>query len=257
MDNSRKFALRVRFEIADRLQTDFVKQRPLYINLLDDLGSVDSFIIDGDALLLECVANPHNDLRHGGQPLYLIYLIEIFIYSLKNCLNACFSFVFFENHASIWEGDAFLRLTRRTLQHHLKCLAHQSTHAFPSWHSEEWLKFVSEKEPAFLLMSDMEGPALLSEQHRSEDLAHRQFPGGAFSEVGGVKACAHLLKEASVDQAGSSEPRGFEANVKMCWAWCLQHAACSVLLLEQRSVNVERLETAAAANNNLDRGRRS
>ena len=110
MDNRRKFARRVRSEIADRLQTDFVKQRPLYINLLDDLGSVDSFIIDGDALLLECVANPHNDLRHGGQPLHLIYLIENFIYSLKHCLNARFSFVFFDNHASIWEGNAFFEI---------------------------------------------------------------------------------------------------------------------------------------------------
>ncbi len=135
--------------IADCLKEDFVKQRPLYINLLDDLGSTDFFVIDGDALLFECLTSPSIDLSHGGQPLHLFYLVEDFLHSLKACLNARFCFTFFQHHEGIWQGqdESFLLLARHILQQHLKSSLHQTVYTFPSWHSKAWLDFVNKVYP--------------------------------------------------------------------------------------------------------------
>ncbi len=56
----------------------FSRQRPLYLNLLDDLGSLDFFAVDGDSLILDCLSSPITDLHHGGQMLQLCYLVENF-----------------------------------------------------------------------------------------------------------------------------------------------------------------------------------
>ena len=131
---------------AERVHTDFAKQRPLYINLLDDLGSNDFFVIDGDSLLLECLSSPRIDVRHGGQPLHLFYLVEHFLHSLKACLNSCFCFAFFQRHESFWQGQdqSFLLLARKLLVQHLRSNLQQAVHDFPSWQSPEWQDFVKE-----------------------------------------------------------------------------------------------------------------
>lgn len=65
-----------------------------------------------------------------------------------------------------------------------------------------------------------------------------------------MRACAHLLQQASTAQSGAcSQAVAVEADAALqtCWAWCLQEVACDVLTLEQRSLELERLEHAAAA----------
>ena len=128
------------------VQAAFVKQRPLYVNVLDDLGSSDYFVIDGDCLVLECLASPSIDLHHGGQMLHLTYLIEEFLDNLAACLNSCFRFVFFDRHAIIWsalEQDFFL-LARRIVQQHLEFKLQQDVQYFPSWHSKAWHQYVKQ-----------------------------------------------------------------------------------------------------------------
>lgn len=129
---------------AEAMTADFVKQRPLYINLLDDLGSTDFFVVDGDCLLLECLASPSVDLSHGGQMLHLIYMIEEFLHNLQGCLNARFCFVFFEEHAHIWQAqeDGFLSLARHTMQQHLRLTLQLRVLTCPSWDSQGWTDFV-------------------------------------------------------------------------------------------------------------------
>ena len=124
----------------------FVQQRPLYVNLLDDLGSNDFFVIDGDSLLLECLSSPRIDVRHGGQPLHLFYLVEDFLQSLQACLNSRFCFVFYQRHESFWQAQdqPFLLLVRHLLQEHLRSTLQQTVHDFPSWHGPEWKEFTQE-----------------------------------------------------------------------------------------------------------------
>lgn len=124
----------------------FVKQRPLCVNLLDDLGSKDFFVIDGDSLLLECLSSPRIDVRHGGQPLHLFYLVEDFLHSLQACLNSRFCFAFYQHHESFWQAQdqSFLLLVRHLLQQHLRSTLQQTVHNFPSWQSPEWKEFIQE-----------------------------------------------------------------------------------------------------------------
>lgn len=128
------------------VQAAFVKQRPLYINVLDDLGSGDCFVVDGDCLLLQCLASPSLDLNHGGQMLHLTYLIEDFLHSLKACLNSRFNFVFFEHHAAMWSAQEqdFLLMARHILQQHLEFNLQQDVKYFPSWHSDAWQEYVQQ-----------------------------------------------------------------------------------------------------------------
>ena len=133
-------------DALNRLNTDFGKQRPLYVNLLDDLGSIDFFVIDGDSLLLECLSSTMLDLGHGGQPLHLFYLIEDFLQRLKACHNSQFCFAFFKEHESFWQGQhqSFPWVARHTLMQHLQSTLQQTVHDFPSWQSTTWKTFVRE-----------------------------------------------------------------------------------------------------------------
>lgn len=128
------------------LRRVFLSQRPLYVNLLDDLGSIDFCLIDGDALLLECLSSPLSDLRHGGQLLHIIYLVEDFLCSFKRCLNSRFSVVWFDNHKCLWQDaqQHFLLLARHVLQQHLAVTLQQSVHTFVSWQDAAWRQFVIE-----------------------------------------------------------------------------------------------------------------
>lgn len=118
----------------------------MYNNLLDDLGAIDVFVIDGDSLLLECLSSPRVDLWHGGQPLHLFYLIEDFLQKLKACHNSHFCFAFFKERESFWQGinQSFPLVARHTLEQHLQSTLQQTVHVFPSWQSTIWQDFVKE-----------------------------------------------------------------------------------------------------------------
>ncbi len=125
----------------------FSRQRPLYLNLLDDLGSLDFFAVDGDSLILDCLSTPITDLHHGGQMLQLCYLVENFVNSLQNCLNARFCLVFFQEHKRLWyrQQNSFLLLARAILQQHLQKVLKLTVHTeFTSWTSLDWLQFVQQ-----------------------------------------------------------------------------------------------------------------
>jgi len=125
----------------------FSRQRPLYLNLLDDLGSLDFFAVDGDSLILDCLSTPITDLHHGGQMLQLCYLVENFVNSLQNCLNARFCLVFFQEHKRLWyrQQNSFLLLARAILQQHLQKVLKLTVHTeFISWTSLDWLQFVQQ-----------------------------------------------------------------------------------------------------------------
>ena len=127
------------------LQRTFLSQRPFYVNLLDDLGAGDFFVIDGDALLLDSLSSVFRDARHGLQMLQLFYLVESFLDSLQNCLNSKFCFVFFQQYKQFWHQSPSYSLARHVLQHHLKYVLGQTVHTdFICWHSQGWLQYVEQ-----------------------------------------------------------------------------------------------------------------
>ena len=128
------------------LRDSFVKQRVVYVNLLEDLGSTDVFLIDGDALLLDCLGNPSSNLRHGCQMLPLDYIVEDFLCSLTRCLNARFEFVWFQSHECIWQDPQqfHLLLARHVQQQHLAVTLQQTFHKFVSWQDSAWLDFLKQ-----------------------------------------------------------------------------------------------------------------
>ena len=130
---------------AERLHQAFLRQRPLYVNLLDDLGTCDFYVIDGDSLLFDCLGSCHSDATHGVQMLQLIYLVEKFLHGLQNCLNSRFCFVFFRKHNSFWQHAPSYRLARCVLQAHLQQALGQTVHtAFDSWYSQKWLQYIKQ-----------------------------------------------------------------------------------------------------------------
>ena len=81
-------------------------QRPPYLNLLDDLGTTDCFLVDGDSLLLDLLSGfqQPQDWRHSCQTLPVVFQLERFVEALSACLNAKFSFVFFKEHEALWHA---------------------------------------------------------------------------------------------------------------------------------------------------------
>lgn len=127
------------------LQRTFRPQRPSYVNLLDDLGAGDFFVIDGDALLLDSLSCVCRDARHGLQMLQLLYLVESFLDSLQSCLNSKFCFVFFQQQKTFWHQSPSYSLARHVLQQHLKHALGQTVHTdFTCWDSQGWLQYVEQ-----------------------------------------------------------------------------------------------------------------
>lgn len=127
------------------LERAFNRQRPLYVNLLDDLGATDFFVIDGDCLLLDCFSSFVTESHYGCQSVQLCYLVEAFLHSLQNCLNASFCVVFFQQHDRLWQGHhaAYMLLTRQLLQQHLRQRLTVTVHTFDHWSCQEWLQYVT------------------------------------------------------------------------------------------------------------------
>jgi hypothetical protein len=134
-----------------RYQTDFC-----FADLLDDLGANDTFVIDGDSLLLELLASVRMDWSHGGQFLQLVAAAEKLVASINhaNTADLRFSVVFFEASAAV-QPDAAARMARLLLRRWLPERLHVPVLQFHSWWGDDWLAWLSEARPALLLMTDM------------------------------------------------------------------------------------------------------
>lgn len=130
-------------EDCQKLTQILAKQRPPYVDVLDQLGSIDFFIIDGDSLLLDCLSSCRLDLRHGGQLSHLLFLVERFFNSLKNCQGSAFEVVFFKQNDLLWQAanQPHFSLARAVLQRHLKDTLKYDVHLeYDAWWSPDWLQ---------------------------------------------------------------------------------------------------------------------
>ncbi|GAB4814095.1 hypothetical protein N2152v2_001141 [Parachlorella kessleri] len=137
----------------------FISCRPFYSNLLDDLGATDTFVVDGDCLLLELIsASNRVDWDHGGQFLQLRARLEQFFHALAKANTAALRFwvVWFDSSRAALP-DAAAQLARALAQEWLPGALGITTLRFDSWWCQDWLSWLASTRPSLLLLTDLPG----------------------------------------------------------------------------------------------------
>ena len=127
--------------------------------MLDDLGATDTFLIDGDCLLLELItASDRMDWDHGGQFLQLRARLEHFFQALAKANTATLRFwvVWFDSNGALRQ-DAAAQLARALTTEWLPGALGIPTLRFPSWWSQDWLSWLAPTRPSLLLLTDLPG----------------------------------------------------------------------------------------------------
>ncbi|XP_078360877.1 putative ATP-dependent RNA helicase DDX60 [Oculina patagonica] len=132
------------------------KVTPLHINILTDFVDAEIFMIDGDSLLLELLGEESLDWRHGGQFLYLTYLLERFLQYFTD-KGGVFHIVFFKEMEIIWKTQPSMLLARQAIILHLQYNTRFTVvTSIGNFWEEQWHDYVDDKIPAFLLLTDAE-----------------------------------------------------------------------------------------------------
>lgn len=137
----------------------FLTMRKFYSNLLDGLGATDSFVLDGNAVLLELLGDARMDWAHGGQFLQLRWLLESLVASVAkaNTARLPFYIVFFDASGDVLPG-ATATLARALASRWLPALGIPILR-FSSWWSPEWRRWLAATRPALMLLTDLPQPA--------------------------------------------------------------------------------------------------
>ncbi|CAG8433434.1 1777_t:CDS:10 [Diversispora eburnea] len=132
------------------------------VDLVNEFGGSELFLIEGDCLLFDFLYDGERHLLDfnepfvGGQFLALIFLIESFMDRLKQ--RGCkFHIVFFEAQKEIWNFDPKFRIAREIVFSHLK--SYQNVTKIPffnfdNWESSEFTEYLKERRPLFILLGD-------------------------------------------------------------------------------------------------------
>ncbi|XP_068713439.1 probable ATP-dependent RNA helicase DDX60 isoform X2 [Montipora foliosa] len=129
---------------------------PLHINILTDFVDAEIFMIDGDSLLFELLGERILDWSNGGQFLHLTYLLERFLQYFTD-KGGVFHIVFFEDMEILWNSQPSMLLARQSLILHLKYNTDFTViTSIDNFWGEQWKKYVNNKIPAFLLLTDAE-----------------------------------------------------------------------------------------------------
>lgn len=141
---------------AATVQERYAGLRPFYSNLLDDLGATDTFVIDGDALMLELLGGERMDWRSGGQFLALRAELERFVAGINAANTAHLKWwtVFFNSNSALLPGAA-AQAARALAQAWLPGALGVQTLRFDSWWCADWLAWVEATRPAMLLLTDL------------------------------------------------------------------------------------------------------
>ncbi|XP_068760165.1 probable ATP-dependent RNA helicase DDX60 isoform X1 [Montipora capricornis] len=129
---------------------------PLHINILTDFVDAEIFMIDGDSLLFELLGERILDWSNGGQFLHLTYLLERLLQYFTD-KGGVFHIVFFEDMEILWNSQPSMLLARQSLILHLKYNTDFTViTSIDNFWGEQWKKYVNNKIPAFLLLTDAE-----------------------------------------------------------------------------------------------------
>ncbi|XP_068131464.1 probable ATP-dependent RNA helicase DDX60 [Hyperolius riggenbachi] len=119
-------------------------------SLLNNFVESESFLIDGDSLLIMCATN---DSLKQGQNLHFMYLVEHFLLNLKY-KGANYNIVFFKDMEHFYTGRSDLVSLRTQLMLHLENNTDITVHTFSNFLCEEWKEFVTDHVPYFMMVSD-------------------------------------------------------------------------------------------------------
>ncbi|KAM5264315.1 putative ATP-dependent RNA helicase DDX60 [Ctenodactylus gundi] len=122
-----------------------------YSSLFNDFIESEFFLIDGDSLLITCVCE--KSLKRG-QSLHLVYLVESYLVDLIN-KGGKFALVFFQDaeHA-YFSFPEFLSLRTALILHLQKNTTIEVHTKFTGCLSVEWLMFLRDCYPYFLIVAD-------------------------------------------------------------------------------------------------------
>lgn len=130
--------------------------RPFYSDLLNDFGATDTFLVDGDALLLELLGSERLDWSHGGQFLQLRAQLEQFVEGVQAANSARLRWwvVWFDCNRGLLPGGA-ASAARALAAACLSGTLGVPALRFPSWWSDQWHEWLAETRPAMLLLTDL------------------------------------------------------------------------------------------------------
>eukprot|EP01116_Phalansterium_solitarium_P024371 TRINITY_DN8917_c0_g1_i1.p1 TRINITY_DN8917_c0_g1~~TRINITY_DN8917_c0_g1_i1.p1 ORF type:complete len:1795 (-),score=782.65 TRINITY_DN8917_c0_g1_i1:248-5632(-) len=138
------------------VQRVYAALRPRFLDLLGDSAASEVFVIDGDSLLLELLADPKLDTAHGGQLLHLMYRLEQFLGDLR-ARSASFIVVFFQVNRALYGSSTSELVQREAAIRHLQCNTKLTvlTH-FANWWQADWMQFLVDTHPTFVVVHDGE-----------------------------------------------------------------------------------------------------
>lgn len=146
---------------------------PERLDLFNDVGASEIFIVEGDSLLLDLMnSDSRIDWSLGGQFLHLVYLVERFFHLFKE-RTGNFRVVFFQHHRTLYLNttvtppslDYSKLLAREMIIRHLQQNTDIHVDVFDTWMGEENQTLTPGKwnwqaclalYPAFVVVSDGE-----------------------------------------------------------------------------------------------------
>ncbi|KAK3113657.1 hypothetical protein LTR53_008839 [Teratosphaeriaceae sp. CCFEE 6253] len=158
------------------------------VDLVGDYAGDELFLIEGDSMLLRCFTDTKLDFSPGFQMLHAAYNVEHFLHNLvKRKCN--FAIVFFESNRSLCvpatasgEDAAKYHLARTAIIRHLQINLPKVHHeigvsVFPSYVSDEFMKYLSATGPYFVMMHDGAQTAERRGKHMKPAAAADSTPG--------------------------------------------------------------------------------
>ena len=126
------------------------------LNLMNEFADAEMFLIDGDSLLMELALDKNLDWIYSGQLLHFVYLFERYLHLFVR-KNGVFQIVFFKDFDEVWKSQPCIYLARKVIIQHLVAnVSYEVLSKFQNPWDPEFLKYIKDFVPSFMLLSDGE-----------------------------------------------------------------------------------------------------
>ncbi|CAF1166012.1 unnamed protein product [Adineta steineri] len=153
-----------------------------FLDVRQEFRDTAHYFIDGDSLLLFIAHHTNVNLNsYFGNTLHVIYLIERFFLALYQQSHQCnYTVIFFDCHYHIYQqGSPILSLLRTSLIAHLSKNVEQrgavKIQQFSSWLDKNYLQYVHEEKPMFILYHNMSSFDMEHDTLLSKDILEKLF----------------------------------------------------------------------------------
>ncbi len=123
---------------------------------MNEFADAEMFLIDGDSLLMELALDKNLDWIYSGQLLHLVYLFERYL-DLFVRKDGVFQIVFFKDFDEVCKSQPCIYLARKVIIQHLMAnVSYKLLSKFQNPWDPEFLKYIKDFVPSFMLLSDGE-----------------------------------------------------------------------------------------------------